>query len=395
MPTMTKKRDYYEVLGVGRGASEKEIADAYRKLALACHPDRNPGDAEAETKFKEAAEAFEVLSDSQKRARYDRHGHAAFEGGGGPSFSSAQDIFEAFGDIFGGGVFGDLFGGGGRRGARRGAPVDCEITLELLEAARGVSKTIRFRRHESCDTCGGSGASEGSSPERCSYCGGAGQVRQRAGIITLQQTCPACHGAGTTISDPCKDCRGEAYVLRPVEKEIRIPAGVDEGQVLRVPGEGEPNPDGGPRGDCRVHIHVREHPLFQRQGPHLICQLPITFSQAALGAVVEVPTLDGREELKIARGTQPGELIRLRGRGMPSPHGRGHGVGDLIVEVHVEVPKRVSGEQEELLRKLAEAEHKDVSPRRKSFFQCLRDYFIPDDDAGESHGERDDDKSED
>lgn len=380
---MLAKRDYYEVLGVQKSASDKEIADAYRKLAIKNHPDKNPGDEEAVARFKEAAEAFEVLSDQEKRARYDRHGHAAFAGGGGPSFSNVEDIFSAFGDLFGGGgLFEGLFGGGGGGGrrVRRGADVDCEITLDLREAAKGVSKTIRFRRHEKCETCDGSGAAAGSKPEKCSYCGGQGQVLQRAGFITMQQTCPACRGEGSIVKNPCGDCNGHGFVPRRVEREVRIPGGVDNDSLLRVRGEGEPSPSGGPAGDCRVHIRVKPDKLFRREGPHLICQVPVTYAQAALGATIEVPTLDGREELKIPRGTQPGELIRLRGRGMPSL--QGHGIGDLIVEVHVDVPKKLHPKQEDLLRQLAELEETEVSPKRKSFFQSLKDYFLPEEGNG-------------
>jgi molecular chaperone DnaJ len=383
MPTMSAKRDYYEVLSVERSASEKEIADAYRKLALKHHPDRNPGDEEAIGKFKEAAEAFEVLSDKEKRARYDRYGHAAFQNGGGtPGFASVDDIFEAFSDVFGGGLFGDLFGGGGGRRVRRGANIECEVTLDLLEAARGVSKTVHFRRHEKCEACKGTGAQPGTEPQKCTYCGGHGRVQQRHGFLTMQTTCPACHGAGSVIKDPCKACRGEGFVAQKAQREVRIPAGVDNDTLLRIRGEGEPSPDGGPAGDCRVHIRVKEHPLFHREGPHLVCQVPITYAQAALGAAVEVPTLEGREELKIPAGTQPGELIRLRGRGMPDPHGRG--VGDLVVEVHLEVPKKLTEQQEEVLRQLAEIEQANVTPKRKSFFQKLRDYFIPDEQGEKS-----------
>ncbi len=380
MPTMSAKRDYYEVLGVQRSATDKEIADAYRKLAVKYHPDKNPGDEEAVARFKEAAEAFEVLSDKEKRAKYDRFGHAAFAQGGGPSFSSVDDIFEAFGDLFAGGIFGDLFGGrrGGRR-VRRGADVEAEVTLDLLQAAKGIAKTVKYRRHEKCETCQGSGAASGTKPETCSYCGGHGQVLQRSGFLTVQQTCPACRGQGTVVKSPCGDCQGHGYIARKVEREVRIPGGVDSGSVLRIRGEGEPSPSGGPAGDCLVHIRVKEHKLFHRQGPHLICQVPVTYAQAALGATIEVPTLEGREDLKIPRGTQPGELIRLRGRGLPDLHGGG--VGDLVVEIHLEVPKKVAPEQEALLRQLAELEQTEVSPRRKSFFQSLRDYFIPENEG--------------
>jgi len=375
---MSAKRDYYQVLGVERGASDKEIADAYRKLAIKNHPDKNPGDDEAVARFKEAAEAFEVLSDKEKRARYDRLGHAAFEGGGGPSFSSVEDIFEAFGNLFGGGggIFDSLFSGGGGRRIRRGAHVECQVTIDLREAAKGVSKTVKFRRHAKCEPCGGSGAAPGTKRQKCSYCGGKGQVVQQAGFFSVQQTCPACRGEGSMVKDPCSACRGEGYVARLVEREVRIPAGIDHDQVLKIRGEGEPSPDGGPPGDCLVHIRVKDDPLFQREGLHLVCHVPITYAQAALGATIEVPTLDGKEELKIAAGTQPGELIRLRGRGIPDVHGRG--VGDLVVAVQIEVPKKITAQQEALLRQLADLEQADVSPHRKSFFQTLKDYFLPD-----------------
>jgi molecular chaperone DnaJ len=384
-PTMSAKRDYYEVLGVEKSASEKEIADAYRKLALKYHPDRNSGDEDAVEKFKEAAEAFEVLSNKEKRGQYDRFGHAAFQNGGMPGFSNVEDIFEAFSDILGGGLFGDFFGGGRRR-VRRGADIDCQVTLDLLEAAKGVAKTVSFQRHEKCTACEGKGAKPGTQPQRCTYCGGAGQVRQHHGFLTVQQTCPACCGAGNVIKDPCTECRGEGYVAQKAEREVRIPAGVDEGSLLRIRGEGEPSPEGGPAGDCRVHIRVKEHPLFHRQGPHVICQLPITYAQAALGATVEVPTLEGREELKIPAGTQPGELIHLRGRGMPDVHGRGK--GDLVVEINVEVPKKLTPKQEETLRQLAELEQANVSPKRRSFFKTLKEYFIPDEETAQSEDKK-------
>lgn len=375
MATMASKRDYYEVLGISRTASHTEISAAYRKLAIQFHPDKNPGDEAASTRFKECAEAFEVLGDQEKRTRYDRYGHAGVSGAGA-HFGDANDIFSAFGDIFGDlGIFGG--GRGGRRRARRGADVRCDVTLDLLEAARGVTKTIHFQRHEACETCHGSGAKPGTQPEACSYCGGAGQVVQTTGIFRVQTTCPACHGQGKVVRTPCGSCHGEGYTISRVEREIRIPAGVDSDTRLRLEGEGEPSPAGGPRGDCYCFISVRDHELFERQGQHLICQIPITFSQAALGATIEVPTLDGREPLEIPRGTQPAEVFRLRGRGMPDPRGRAK--GDLLVQVNVEVPRKLSEQHEELLRKLAEVENTHVSPHRKSFFEKLRDFIIPDD----------------
>ena len=374
---MAAKRDYYEILGVGRSASDDEIADAYRKLALKYHPDRNPGDEDAVDKFKEAAEAFEVLSNPDKRARYDRYGHAGLEGpgGGAPHFRDISDIFEAFGDIFGGGLFGDLFGstGRGRRRVRRGADIRCQIVLDLAEAARGASKTIQFSRHEVCANCGGSGARPGTQPEPCQYCGGRGRVIQSTGIFSLQTTCPSCHGKGAVIRHPCSCCGGAGYVPQKVTRDVPVPAGVDNDTPLRLRGEGEPSPDGGPPGDCYFFVRVREHPLFQREGPHLICQVPIGYAQAALGAKIEVPTLDGRHELDIPPGAQNGDLFKLAGHGMPVPRQRGR--GDLVVQVFIEVPKKLTAEHERILRELAEVENENVSPERRSFFKKLKEYF--------------------
>jgi molecular chaperone DnaJ len=382
---MAAKRDYYEVLGVIRTSSDGEVAAAYRKLAIKFHPDKNPGDEDAVRRFKECAEAYEVLSDSDKRARYDRYGHAGVDGpaGGAPHFSDVNDIFQAFGDIFGDSVFGDILGGGRRGGRRvqRGNDVRCDLSLDLLEAARGCTKQVQYKRHQRCPDCEGSGARPGSKPEKCRYCGGQGQVIQSTGIFRVQTTCPACRGAGTTIKDPCATCHGDGVVLQSATREVAIPAGVDSQTRLRMAGEGDPSPNGGPAGDCYCFITVREHPLFARDGQNLICRLPITYPQAALGATVEVPTLAGREELKIPAGTQPGDVFRLRGRGMPDPRQRGN--GDLLVQVNLEVPKHVTGKQEELLRELAKEEHANVSPQRKSFFEKLKEYFVPEDTAAE------------
>jgi molecular chaperone DnaJ len=372
MVTMSDKRDYYAVLGVDRSASDKAIADAYRKLAIKYHPDKNPGDEETVVLFKEAAEAFEVLSDREKRARYDRYGDAGLGGSQGRGFADVNDIFAAFGDIFGDSAFGDLFGGGRRR-ANKGGDVRCDVTLDLIEAARGVSKTVEFERHEVCTDCGGSGAKPGTSRSPCGYCGGRGQVVQSSGIFRVQTTCPSCRGAGSIVKDPCTTCRASGFVRNRVKREVQIPAGIDDQMRVRLPGEGEPSPNGGPRGDCYCFIKVKEHSLFQREGQHLVVRMPISYSQAALGAKLEVPTLDGPHELKVPPGTQSGEVFKLRGRGMPSPRGRG--VGDLLVQVNIEVPKVLGPRQEELLRQLAEQEHVDVSPHRKSFFDKVREYF--------------------
>lgn len=381
MVNMASQRDYYEVLGVTRDASQQQISVAYRKLALQYHPDRNPDDEDAITRFKECAEAFEVLSDDEKRARYDRFGHAGLDGSagaGGPHFTDAEDIFDAFGDMFG-----DILGGRGRgRRARRGTDVRCDVTLDLIEAARGTTKVLKFNRRESCGTCSGSGIRPGEEAETCSYCGGQGQVLQSSGFFRVQTTCPGCRGRGKIIRNPCLDCHGEGLVVESVEREVHIPAGVDSSTRLRLEGEGEPSSAGGRRGDCYCFITVRDHPLFQREGQHLICEVPIMYSQAVLGATVEVPTLDGPEDLDIPSGTQTGKVFKLRGRGMPDPRGRGK--GDLLVQVHIEAPKVLSPRHEEVLRELAEIEHANVSPHRKSFFEKLREYFIPDSDEDES-----------
>ncbi|MGE0760197.1 MAG: molecular chaperone DnaJ [Pirellulaceae bacterium] len=372
---MAGKRDYYEVLGVKREAGSKEIATAYRKLAMKYHPDANPGDDSATEKFKEAAEAYEVLSDQEKRARYDQYGHQGVDGGTA-HFTDVEDIFEAFGDIFSGGLFGDLFGRrrGGRR-QRRGADLRTDVTLDLEEAARGVTRTVEFQRSKRCGTCDGSGAKPGSSPEPCRRCGGHGQVVQSAGFVRVQTTCPSCQGAGSVISHPCDSCRGQGYVATRVKLDVAIPPGVDDGMRVRLPGEGEPSPDGGPAGDCYCFISVRPHSIFKRDGKNLVLQVPISYTQAALGATLEVPTLSGPEELAIPAGTQHGDLFRMRTRGLADP--RGGPVGDLIVQTFLEVPRKLSSRQEMLLRELAELEHADVSPHRKSFLAKLKDYFAP------------------
>ncbi len=379
---MASKRDYYEVLGVERSASDAQIASAYRKLAMKYHPDSHPGDEEATELFKEAAEAYEILSDDDKRARYDRFGHAGVDGSGGaPHFGSVEDIFEAFGDIFGGsggGIFGDIFGGRrSQRGPRRGSDLKCEVTLTLEEAAQGADKTVEFDRSLKCDSCDGNGMKPGTQPQSCHRCGGAGRVVQSAGILRVQTTCPACGGRGQVIADPCRDCHGRGYVADRVKQTVSIPAGVDNGMRVRLRGEGEPSPEGGPPGDCYCFVAVEEHPLFARDGSHLLLELPITYAQAALGATIEVPTLDGRDDLKIPASTQSGDVFRLRRRGMPDPRGRG--VGDLLVRAYIEVPKKLSRKQKDLLRQLAEEEQSHVSPRRKSFLEKIADYFLSQD----------------
>jgi molecular chaperone DnaJ len=372
---MTIKRDYYEVLGVERTANGTEIAAAYRKLAVKYHPDKNPGDEECLARFKECSEAFEVLNDGDKRSRYDRFGHAGVNGnGGGAHFTDVEDIFSAFGDIFG-----DLFGGGGRgrnRRVRRGRDVRCEVTLTLKEAAEGCKKVVHFQRHELCTKCEGTGAEAGSKRESCSYCGGRGQVIQQAGIVRMQTTCPACHGEGSSVASPCRACRGEGHILKKVQADVEVPAGVDNGMQIRMSGQGEPSASGGPPGDCYCVVNVLPHELFEREGQHLICRVPIAYSQAALGATIEVPTMAGRGEVKVPPGTQSGDVFRMRGHGLPDP--RVSGRGDLLVQVTIEVPKKVTSEEAALLRQLAELEHKYVAPARRSFFDKLKDYFSQD-----------------
>ena len=377
MPKMASKRDYYEVLGVAKDAAADDIKKAYRKQAMACHPDRNPGDQEAEQRFKECAEAFEVLSDDNKRAVYDRHGHAGLNGRGGVhEFNDLGDIFEQFGEMFG---FGDIFGGGGGgrggrgRSGRKGSSLKTQITLTLLDAAKGCTRDLEIDREEICKTCSGSGAKPGSSPDTCSYCGGRGQVVQSQGFFRVQTTCPGCRGSGKVIRDKCGKCRGTGRESKPVKLSVNIPAGVDTGMQLCVRGEGEVGTGGGPNGDLFVEIQVKPHPLFQRDGLHLTCHVPITYSQAALGAEIEIPNLDGKQMLTIPPGTQPGEVIRLKKQGMPDPQGSNR--GDLRVQVIVDVPRKLTPKQETLLRELAEIEHGNVTPQRKSFFDKLKTFF--------------------
>ncbi len=374
---MPQERDYYEVLGVERRATSGEITTAYRKLAMQFHPDRNPGDEEAAGRFKEAARAFEVLSDASLRDRYDRYGHAGLQGGT-HDFNDISDIFDAFGELFGGGIFGEAFGGGGRRRGsrpRKGKDVFCELTLSLAEAAEGVTRTLSFVRHETCSTCDGSGAKPGTTPQNCDYCGGHGQVLQSAGVFRMQTTCPACRGAGKLVRDKCPSCRGAGLVEEHVERKVTIPAGVDEDVRVRLAGEGEPGANNGPPGDCYCVIQIEEHPFLTRHGRDLVCEVPITYSQAALGATVDVPTLKGPQSLEIPKGTQSDATIRMRGMGMPEVRGRS--IGDLIVQIHIEVPRSLSPRAEELLRELAEEEHTSVTPKRTSFFDRLKEYFQP------------------
>lgn len=373
MVAMSSQRDYYEILGVSRSATVAEIKTAYRKLAVANHPDRNPGDEEAVERFKEASEAFEVLNHPEKRQRYDQFGHAGVSGNGA-GFHDVGDIFSAFGDIFG-----DLFGGGDRRAGRGAAQpghsLRTMLSIDLVEAATGCTKQLEIDRHELCSTCDGTGARPGTEPVTCDYCAGHGRIVQSQGFFRVQTTCPACRGQGRIVRDKCTQCHGDGREVRHVKLEVKVPAGVDTGMRLCLRDEGEPGPHGGPRGDLYVDIHVKEHQFFQRDGQDLMCAVPITYAQAALGTKLDVPLLNGRHELEIPAGTQPNQSFVLRNEGMPNPHGGRR--GSLVVQVHVEVPKKLSERQEELLREFAELEHKNVSPHRKSFLEKLKEYFSP------------------
>ena len=328
------KQDYYEILGVSKTAEEREIKKAYKRLAMKYHPDRNQGDKEAEAKFKEIKEAYEVLTDSQKRAAYDQYGHAAFEQGGmgGGGFGGGADFSDIFGD-----VFGDIFGGGrGRQRAARGADLRYNMELTLEEAVRGVTKEIRIPTLEECDVCHGSGAKPGTQPQTCPTCHGSGQVQMRQGFFAVQQTCPHCQGRGTLIKDPCNKCHGHGRVERSKTLSVKIPAGVDTGDRIRLAGEGEAGEHGAPAGDLYVQVQVKQHPIFEREGNNLYCEVPINFAMAALGGEIEVPTLDGRVKLKVPGETQTGKLFRMRGKGVKSV--RGGAQGDLLCRVVVETP---------------------------------------------------------
>jgi molecular chaperone DnaJ len=350
------KRDFYEVLGVSKTAGDQDIKSAYRKLALKYHPDRNAGDKSAEERFKEAAEAYSVLADADKRARYDRFGHAGVAGAAGGSggvdptiFADFQDIFGGLGDIFG---FGDVFGGGRRRGGpQRGADLRYDMEIPFDQAAKGAETTIQIPRHEACQTCSGSGAAPGTSPTTCPQCRGAGQLRYQQGFFTVARTCGQCRGSGKVIAKPCATCRGQGTIEQQRKITVNIPAGIATGQRLRLSGEGEAGTQGGGAGDLYVVIHVAEHPFFQRDGNDLHCQVPLSFPTLALGGDIMVPGIDGDETVRVPEGTQPGATLKLKGKGMPDVSGRGR--GDLIVTVQAITPKKLTKEQRRLLEQLA------------------------------------------
>jgi molecular chaperone DnaJ len=378
------KRDYYEVLGVPREATEQQIKSAYRKLALKHHPDRNPGNAQAEEQFKEAAEAYAVLADAQKRSLYDRFGHAGVSGvgAGGPGFDPTifadfSDIFAGLGDVFG---FGDIFGGRRRRGGpQRGADLRYDLEITFEESAQGAETTIQIPREETCETCTGTGAAPGTSPETCAQCRGTGQLRYQQGFLTVARPCSNCRGTGKVISKPCQACRGAGRVSRERKLTVKIPAGIATGQRMRLYAEGEHGTAGGPPGDLYVVVHVQEHPFFHREGDDLYCELPINYPTLALGGTVKVPTLDGREELQVPGGTQPGTRFKLRHKGMPNVSGRGR--GDLHVIARAAVPKKLTKEQTHLLEALARTMPPDLldgdgeDAGDKPFFERVKDIF--------------------
>ncbi|MGD2095846.1 MAG: molecular chaperone DnaJ [Phycisphaerales bacterium] len=375
------KRDYYEVLGVNKNASADEIKRSYRRMAMKYHPDKNPDDKEAEAKFKECAEAYEVLSDTEKRKRYDKFGHEGLRGMGMHDFSRMnwQDIGSIFEDILGGfGGFSDIFGfGGGRRtrrsGPARGYDLETSVELTLNDIAKGTEKTIEFTRQDMCGECTGSGSAKGSKPGRCPKCNGTGQVATRSLGFQMVSTCRQCGGRGQVITNPCRKCKGTGRIPKKRTVNIKIPAGVHEGQGIRVAGEGEPGRGGGPRGDLYCYIRIKPHEFLQRDGNDLIAIVPISFTQATLGATIDVPSLNGTRGLRIPPGAQYGSIFRIKGQGLPDI--RRHRTGDQLVQIIIETPTRLNAKQQELLREFAATENKRVSPKSQGFFEKLKKQF--------------------
>jgi molecular chaperone DnaJ len=375
------KRDYYQVLGVDKNASPDDIKRAYRRLAIKYHPDKNPGDKEAEEKFKECAEAYEVLSDPEKRKQYDQFGHEGLRGSGMHDYSKMrwQDIGSIFEDMFGSDdFFSSIFGGYGRRAGTRSGPsrgYDLETTVELTlqEIAKGTEKTIQFTRQDTCPECNGTGSAKGSKPIKCPTCNGSGQVARGGGFFQMVSSCRQCGGTGQIISDPCKKCKGSGRIPKRRTVNIKVPPGVHEGQGIRVAGEGEPGRGGGPNGDLYCYVRVKPHEFFERSGNDLSVAVPVSFTQATLGTTIEVPTLDGKRKLKIPAGTQYGRTLRIEGQGLPDI--RTHRTGDLYVQILIETPTKLNSEQQDLLRKFAETENKNFSPKTTSFFEKLKKHF--------------------
>ena len=371
---MSVEADYYELLEVQRGADDATIKSSYRKLAMRWHPDKNPGDAEAEHRFKAINEAYDCLKDPQKRAAYDRFGHEAFKqgmnGGGGPGagggFSDLGDIFET--------IFGQAFGGGGRQQARRGADLRYDLEINLDEAFHGKQAEISIEVSATCEPCNGSGAEPGTGKRRCNLCGGHGHVRAQQGFFMVERTCPTCHGRGEVIEKPCRNCRGEGRVDQPQTLEVNIPPGVDTGTRIRLAGKGEAGPFGAPAGDLYIFIHIRRHAVFEREGTDLITRVPISFTTAALGGEIEIPGLDGATiDIAIPAGIQSGKQLRKRGAGMPVLQGRGR--GDLVIEIMVETPTKLTSRQKEILRELQETETGEETPQSKGFFDRIKEAF--------------------
>ena len=372
------KRDYYEVLGVDKGTAKDQIKKAYRKLAMKYHPDRNPGDASAEAKFKEAAEAAEILLDDQKRSRYDQFGHAGVDGQGGGGFGA--DFQSEFGDIFGD-IFSDFFGGGGRRGGRRrsraqmGDDLQIKLNVDFQEAAFGTENVINVNRKVSCEPCSGSGSAKGSDVSSCTYCNGVGEIRRQQGFFAVSTVCPKCQGSGEMITNPCKSCRGAGATRNSVELSVKVPAGIDAGQRLKLSGEGDSGAYGGPPGDLYVLIDINEHEIFEREDFDILCNVPISFAQAALGSEVEVPTLSGKVSVTVPAGTQTGRKMRLKNKGIARLGG--YGMGDQIISVQVETPTKLSVEQKDLFKRLHELEesHLESNPMSKGFFDKVKNLF--------------------
>jgi molecular chaperone DnaJ len=375
---MVTNRDYYEILGVAKNASEQELKSAYRKLAMKYHPDRNPGDATAEEKFKEAAEAYSVLSDAQKRAAYDRYGHAGVQGAAGAGQAYDPTIFADFSDIFGDFFgFGDIFGGGG--GRRRNRPVRGEdlrydLEIEFEEAVFGSAVEIQVPRHETCETCKGTGAASANGVTSCQVCRGTGTQTMQQGFITMRRTCGNCGGSGQILRDPCKTCNGRRFVRKERKLKVNIPAGVDDDTRLRLQGEGEAGASGGPNGDLYVVLRVKEHKLFHREGQDLHVDVPVNVAQAVLGDEIRIPTMDGEESMKIPEGTQPGMQFRMRGKGVPFINGSGR--GDLYVHLQVSIPEKLSKEQRKLFEQLRESLPAADAPKEKGLFEKVKDYFV-------------------
>ncbi len=370
------KRDYYEILGVNRDASDEELKKSYRKLAMKHHPDRNPDNPNAEEHFKEAKEAYEILSDPQKRAAYDQYGHAGVDPSAGMGAGAGAAGFGGFADAFGD-IFGDIFGAGRTRSnVYRGADLRYNLEVSLEDAARGTETRIRIPTMDQCDSCGGSGAKPGTEPVTCPTCGGHGQVRMTQGFFSIAQTCPKCHGSGKVVQNPCPTCAGVGRVKRQKTLSVKIPAGVDEGDRIRLSGEGEAGVNGGPAGDLYVVIHIRPHEVFTREANNLHCEMPISFTRAALGGEIEIPTLDGSAKIKIPSETQSGKVFRLRGKGIKSV--RSAAYGDLLVHVVVETPVNLTPRQRELLLELEDINQSDASrhnPRAKSWMHKVREFF--------------------